>query len=153
MDHLIYGSDDGQQAASGAFVVNAGKAKTVCKGPTNMFNRGSFFRWPTGSSELHRLIGRTLRYLKRALKASYVNRKVCEKIILLFGVQGVLTRDIFCGLDDTDSGFRTVCKEAFEVDTDKGFTHTELNSACIACTAARVHSDATTGVDAIQNPR
>ena len=51
LNHLIYGDGDGQQAASEAFIVNAGKAKTVWntmdkgKGPTNVVNKGSFFRW------------------------------------------------------------------------------------------------------------
>ena len=84
-----------------------------------------------------------LRDQKRCVKRSW---------FFLFRVHGVHTRDIFCGLDDTDSGFRTVCKEGFGVDTDKGFTHRVGRLAsCIACTAAVAHREATTGVDAIQN--
>ena len=55
-----------------------------------------------------------LRDQKRCVKRSW---------FFLFRVQGVHTRDIFCGLDDRDSGFRTVCEEGFGVDTYKGFTH------------------------------
>ena len=73
------------------------------------------------------------------------------EIIVLFRVQGVLTRDIFCGLDTEEAGFRTACKEGVGVDTDKGFLHrVELSKLVFAWNAARTHAETKTRVDAIQ---
>ena len=85
--------------------------------------------------------------LEAALESLLREQKACEEIIMLFRVQGVLTRDIFCGLDTEEAGFRTICKESFGIDTDKGFLRrVELSQLVFAWNTARTHAEAKTRV-------
>ena len=65
--------------------------------------------------------------LEAALECLLREQKVCDEIIILFWVQGVLIRDIFCGLDTEEAGLRTRLQRKVSVLTQTKVSCTEWN--------------------------
>ena len=70
---------------------------------------------------------------------------LCEELIGAFRVQEIIDRELSVALDTSEESLRDTCKEAFGVDSTKGFTHRrELGKVIKAWNNAKVHSDTKT---------
>ena len=88
--------------------------------------------------------------LDPALEALLRSVNLCEELIGAFRVQEVTDRELFVALDTSEESLRDTCKEAFGVDSTKGFTYKrELGKIIKAWSNAKVHSDTKLKIDAV----
>ena len=67
-----------------------------------------------------------------------------------FRVQEITDRELFVALDTSEESLRDTCKEAFGVDSAKGFAHKkELGKIIKAWNNAKVHSETKLKIDAV----
>ena len=75
---------------------------------------------------------------------------LCEQLITAFRVQEITDRELFVALDTSEESLRETCKEAFGIDTSKGFAHKrELGKIIKAGCNAKVHCDTKLKLDAV----
>ena len=75
---------------------------------------------------------------------------LCEQLITAFRVQDVADRELFVALDTPEESLRETCKEAFGIDSSKGFAHKrELGKIVTAWNNAKVHNDTKLKLDAV----
>ena len=102
----------------------------------------------SSSSYLQRQVLKLLQWILEALLRS-VNL-LCEQLITAFKVQEITDRELLVALDTSEESLRETFKEAFEIDTSKGFAHKrELGKIIKAWNNAKVHSNTRLKLDAV----